>query len=209
MDTETLYRQYEERDYALFSAKLTKNHDLPYRGIRIPTLRKLAKGLDEFPFEIKYHEDVLLRGFWIASRKIPFKDKIALLESQFPLLSTWDEVDTLASSLKPKKNELDDFYNFFFPLLEDSRPMVRRLGIVTLMSTRKFFDDKREEMLDAIVKADSDEYYVSMAVAWALSFFYIDHSDTEKWITSVSPTTRKRTEQKIRDSRRTKDKPGT
>lgn len=203
MDTDKLYSQYEEKNYALFSAKLTKNHDLPYKGIRIPTLRAIAKQLDEFPFEIRYHEDILLRGFWIASRKIPFSEKIILLDSQLPLLSTWDEVDTLASSLKTKANEKEEFYRYFISLVKDSRPMVKRLGIVTLMSTRKSFKDRRREILDAITEADSSEYYVSMAVAWALSFFYIDDKETEKWIRKVSPETRKRTEQKIRDSRRT------
>ena len=118
------------------------------------------------------------------------------------MLKTWDEVDTFASSIKPRKNEADEVLTYFLSLMKDRRTMPRRLGIVTLMTLRKLFPDHRKEILDAIVAADNDEYYVSMAVAWALSFFYIDDKSTEDWIKRVSPATEKRTRQKIRESRR-------
>ncbi len=202
MDTESLYAPYADEKYAAFSSRLTKNHDLPYKGVRIPVLRKLAKELESFPYEIRYHEDVLLRGFWIASRKIPFAEKKELIESHLENLSTWDEVDTLSSSIKPGKTDLSDVYDYFYTLISDNRVMPRRLGIVTLMSLRKLYPEKREEILEATVMADSSEYYISMAVAWSLSFFYIDDRSTESWIERVSPETAKRTWQKIRDSRR-------
>ena len=126
----------------------------------------------------------------------------AMITSHLEYLQTWDEVDTLAASIKPKKAELDEVYAFFFSLLEDERTMPRRLGIVALMSLRKLYPDKRTELLDAIAAADSEEYYISMAVAWALSSFYIDDRTTEAWFDKISPETRKRAEQKIRDSRR-------
>ena len=169
MDTDYLYSQYVDEKYAEFSSRLTKNHDLPYRGVRIPVLRKIGKEL------INKHLDVL---------------------------KTWDEVDTFASSIKPRKNEADEVLTYFLSLMKDKRTMPRRLGIVTLMALRKLFPDHRKEILDAIVAADNDEYYVSMAVAWALSFFYIDDKATEDWIKRVSPATEKRTRQKIRESRR-------
>ena len=145
---------------------------------------------------------MLLKGFWIASRKIPFTEKKELIESHLENLSTWDEVDTLSSSIKPSKADLSDVYDYFYTLIGDYRVMPRRLGIVTLMSLRKLYPEKREEILEATVMADSSEYYISMAVAWSLSFFYIDDRSTESWIERVSPETAKRTWQKIRDSRR-------
>ena len=170
--------------------------------MRIPVLRKIGKELDDFPYELTWHEDVLLKGFWIASRKIPFSEKKELINKHLDVLKTWDEVDTFASSIKPRKNEADEVLTYFLSLMKDRRAMPRRLGIVTLMALRKLFPDHRKEILDAIVAADNDEYYVSMAVAWALSFFYIDDKSTEDWIKRVSPATEKRTRQKIRESRR-------
>ena len=202
MDTDTLFAPYIDKEYASFSAKLSKNHDLPYIGIRIPVLRKLAKNIDDFTFTIRYHEDVLFKGFWIASRKIPFAEKKELITKHLPLLSTWDEVDTLASSIKPGKTELEDVYQYFVSLLYDTRTMPRRLGIVTLMSLRKYYPEKKDEILTAITAADSDEYYISMAVAWALSFFIIDDKSASIFLGKVSPATQKRALQKLRDSRR-------
>lgn len=202
MDTDALYQAYVDTDYAVFTSKLTKNRDLPYRGIRIPVLRKLAKELDDFPYEIKWHEDVLLKGFWIASRKIPFSEKRKLIEEHLGLLETWDEVDTLASSIKPTKKDKDEIYTFLISLLKEERVMPRRLGIVTLLLKRKYFPERTAEMLASITAADREEYYISMAVAWALASFILDDSNQSIHLVKVSDATRKRAEQKIRDSLR-------
>lgn len=202
MDTEALYAPYADERYKEFSSKLTRIHDLPYAGVRIPVLRKLAKEIEEISFPVRFHEDVLLRGFWIASRPLPFTAKEDLLRSHFQYLMTWDEADTLAASLKLRKSEEEEAYAFFVSVLSDARQMVRRLGIVSLMTHRKRFQDRKEEMLRLITEADSSEYYISMAVAWALSFFFIDDPSTEAWLDKVSPATAQRARQKIRDSRR-------
>ena len=202
MDTEALYAPYADERYKEFSSKLTRIHDLPYAGVRIPVLRKLAKEIEDISFPVRFHEDVILRGFWIASRPLPFTAKEDLLRSHFQYLMTWDEADTLAASLKLKKSEAEEAYAFFVSVLSDARQMVRRLGIVSLMTHRKRFQDRKEEMLRLITEADSSEYYISMAVAWALSFFFIDDPSTEAWLDKVSPATAQRARQKIRDSRR-------
>ncbi len=202
MDTEALYAPYADERYKEFSSKLTRIHDLPYAGVRIPVLRKLAKEIEDISFPVRFHEDVLLRGFWIASRPLPFTAKEDLLRSHFQYLMTWDEADTLAASLKFRKSEAEEAYAFFVSVLSDARQMVRRLGIVSLMTNRKRFQNRKEEMLRLITEADSSEYYISMAVAWALSFFFIDDPSTEAWLDKVSPATAQRARQKIRDSRR-------
>ena len=39
-----------------------------------------------------------------------------------------------------------------------------------------------------------------MAVAWALTTFYMDDNSIDKWFNRISTETLKRTQQKIRDS---------
>ena len=202
MDTEALYSPYADDKYRVFAEKCTKVIDRPFIGVRLPVLRKLATEIRDIDFTVVYHEDVLLRGFWIASRKLPFSEKILLIRDHLEYLSTWDEVDTLAASIKLKRTEIDEAYAFFISLLDDERTMPRRLGIVSLMTHRSLFAEKRCKVLDAIAASDSDEYYISMAVAWALSFFYIDDRSTEAWFDRLSEATLRRTWQKIRDSRR-------
>ena len=202
MDTEKLYGPYIDDGYRTFSERLTRIHDRPYLGVRLPVLKRLAAGLDSIDFPVAYHEDVLLRGFWIARQKLPFAERRKLLEDHLQYLMTWDEADTLAAALRIGKGEKDEAYAFFSSLLSDERVMPRRLGIVTLMSKRAFYPEKRSGILEAICRADSSEYYISMAVAWALSSFYIDSRDAEDFFPLVSEETRKRALQKIRDSRR-------
>ena len=167
-------------------------------------LRKLAKDLDPDSVEIRFHEDVTLRGLAIASMKAPLAVKLEKLDELLPLITAWDHTDVIASSLKPGKGEKDEALAYFLTLLKDERIFPRRLAIVYLMSHRKDYEDQ-EMLLSAITNADSSEYYISMAVAWALSFFYIDDKERAlPYFDRVSEQTRKRAWQKVRDSRRTK-----
>ncbi len=205
MDTEHLYMQAGGKNIKEFSAKLIPNCDYPIYGVRIPELRKIAKTLDDTDFEIKYHEDVLLRGFIIASRKIGVREKLELLSGHLDYLATWDETDTLASSLKFGKKEIDIAYEYFAGLLEDSRLYARRLAVVWIMSNRAKVSADLEEQLDLLVKVRTDDgYYIEMALAWALSFYYIsDRKICTPYMEMVSENVKKMAMQKIRDSRRT------
>ena len=206
MDTEALYAPYADERYKEFSSKLTRIHDLPYAGVRIPVLRKLAKEIEDISFPVRFHEDVLLRGFWIGNKKLPFKSLIPLINEHLKYLETWDETDAFASALKIRKNDSDTAYEYFMSLLGRERIMERRLGIVSLMKNRKLFADKKSEILEAITASDSDEYYISMAVAWALTSFIMDDRDNEAWLEKLSDATRQKTKQKIRDSERERKK---
>ena len=200
MDTDALYEGLASESYRAFSEKISKDTCYPVKGVRIPDLRKLAKTIGDASFPIKYHEDAILRGLQIGGWKKPFQEKAAALEDLFPYMTAWDHSDAAASSLNIRKGEENEALGYFLPLLEDNRVFVRRTAIVFLMSHRKLYD--RKMLLDAITASDSDDYYISMAVAWALSFFYIDDESTEEYFGKVSEATRKRTLQKIKDSRR-------
>ena len=125
MDTEKLYGPYIDDGYRTFSERLTRIHDRPYLGVRLPVLKRLAAGLDSIDFPVAYHEDVLLRGFWIARQKLPFAERRKLLEDHLQYLMTWDEADTLAAALRIGKGEKDEAYAFFSSLL--SLPLFRSI----------------------------------------------------------------------------------
>ena len=100
-----------------------------------------------------------------------------------------------------KKKNKDVYTPFFSSLLIDERTFPKRLGIVWLMSNRKELD--RDETLEMIINADDEnEYYISIAVAWAFSFFYADDPSIKPYLDKLSPKTRKLAERKIRESRR-------
>ena len=131
------------------------------------------------------------------------EEKLDLITTHLPLLSTWDETDTFASSLKFRKKEIDKAYEYFYSLLSDERTFVRRIAVVWIMGNRKKVSAPLKEQLDGISKVRNDDYYIAMAVAWALSSYYItDRELTKPYIDKAADVIRKMTMQKIRDSRR-------
>ncbi len=196
MVTDTLYEPFIDEKYRLFASSLSPSGTLERKGIRIPVLRKLSRTVNPDDIEIRYHEDVILKGLAIGKERR--LDKLTLL---LPLLSSWDQTDTIASAFKPEENERDRYYSYFTSLLSSREVFPKRLSIVWLMTNRKLFG--RKAVTDAIIKADDeDEYYISMAVAWALSALIIDDRTILSRLDEVSTVTKKRTEQKLRDSLR-------
>ncbi len=199
MVTDTLYEGYIDGKYKAFSSKLSKTDTLPRVGIRIPALRALSKTLSPDDIEITYHEDVILKGLSIGYEKTEPEEKLKKLHALLPALSSWDQTDTIVTAFRPRNGEKEQFYSFFSSLLESREVYPKRLGIVWMMSNRKSYD--REEVIEAIIKADdSEEYYISMAAAWALATFISDDRAFLPYLDKVSSKTKKRAEQKLRDS---------
>lgn len=201
MVTDTLYFPYEDEKYRLFALSLSPTDTLPRKGIRIPVLRKLAKTISPDDIEIRYHEDVILKGLAIGGEKTGAEEKLDKLTRLLPYLSSWDQTDTIVSAFRAEEEERDDYYRYFSSLLERKEVFPKRLGIVWLMTNRKLYGQK--EVTDSIINADDEgEYYISMAVAWALSFLIIDDREVLSRLDEISGITRKRTMQKLRDSYR-------
>ena len=93
MDTEQLYDKYKDANYKKFAKSLSPTDKLDRIGIRIPDLRKLAKTIKADDIEIKYHEDVILKGLAIANEKISFNEKAKKLDKLLQYLSSWDQTD--------------------------------------------------------------------------------------------------------------------
>lgn len=203
MDTYELFRPYIDEKYRKFALRITKTEDLPFLGIRMPVIRKLAKGLDDYSFVPRFHEDVHLRGFIIAGLRLPFREKKPIIETQLPYLATWDETDSFAPSLKVRKNEKDEAYEYFLSLLSKEEVYSRRLAIVWI-KTHMLGQGKEKEIVDHLAAVKDDDYYISMALAWTLCEIYItDKVLVEKNLHRFKEETVKRTMQKVRDSFRT------
>ena len=200
MDTDKLYEGLASESFKAFSERISKDKKYPAIGVKTPILRELAKEIGDCSFPIKYHEDVILRALQIGGWKKPFREKAEALEELFPYMSAWDHSDVAGSSMQIGKGEKEEALAYFLALLGDERVFAKRTAIAFLISKRKRYD--RTVLLDAIIDADSDDYYISMAVAWALSSFFIDDKRAKEYFGKVSEATRKRTKQKIKNSRR-------
>ena len=134
--------------------------------------------------------------------KTSFLNKIERLNSLLPYLSSWDHTDTIVTAFKAKGPESEMMMKYFASLLKSKDTFTKRLGIVWLMLNRNEVD--YYEALELIIGADDgDDYYVMMAVSWALSFYALDGKDISKELEIVSENTKKMTERKIKESKRT------
>lgn len=201
MVTDSLYSPYRKEGLATFQERLCPSHTLPFYGISVPNLRMLAKTVSFSDVDIVYHEDVILKGLALAMEKAPFSKKIERLNSLLSFLSAWDHTDTIASAFRPNRDNIGIMSLYFSSLLKKKETFSKRLGIVWLMMCRRVLDYER--VLEMIVEADDEsDYYVLMAVSWALSFYALDGRDISAELEKVSPTTKNKTLQKLRDSKR-------
>ena len=201
MVTDSLYAPYIDQKYKEFASGLSPTDALPRLGIRVPVLRELSRKTDAESIEIRYHEDVILKGLAIGREKRPFSEKQKELQDLLPYLASWDHTDIIATGFRYSRAEGHLMEDFFFSLLTDSRVFARRLGIVWILQNRKNLCC--EKAIRAISASDDEnEYYISMAVAWAFSFFYIDDPANAALMHDASDITRKRASEKIRESRR-------
>ncbi len=198
-----------DKKYRDFHSSLCKTSECEILGVRLPLLRQTAKEiLKENPesfvknIKCKYYEEVMLKALVIAGIKKPFSEKLSVIEAFIPEIDNWAVCDTFCSSLKPKKNELDEVYAFVKKHIFGSYEYEIRTAAVLGMNylvTEKYID----ELLKMYSKTDCSYYYTSMAVAWALSVCFVKFRDkTLKYLEScnLDAETYKRTVQKISDS---------
>ena len=84
MDTDALYAPYKEERTRIFNERISNDQVYPHIGVRIPILRKLAKGISPDDIPIRYHEDVTLKGLAIAEMKAPLSENLISWTIFFP-----------------------------------------------------------------------------------------------------------------------------
>lgn len=165
-----------DEKYRRFSAKLNPTVD-PDKiiGVRLPALRAVAKELAAVDF-ISYlqkaqddsFEETLLQGMVIAYAKCPAAQKLPLIKGFVPKIDNWATCDSFCASFKIKKNEREKFWNFILPYFTSKRDFDLRFAVVMLIF--HFIDDEHlEAVLSALDAVRHENYYVKMAVSWAIS----------------------------------------
>ena len=180
-------------------------------GVRLPALRKAAKDLTKQQPEAValflnslphyYHEENLLHGFLIEQVKA-FDKAIAYTEAFLPYIDNWAVCDTFSPKLFQKHPR--ETYAHILQWLKSPQPYTIRYGIGLLLSN--YLDDYFEiEMLYLVASIQSDEYYVTMMIAWYFATALAkQYEATLPLIQSqtLSPFVQNKTIQKARESRR-------
>lgn len=139
-------------------------------GMRTPDVRKLAKQLygtkeaEEFLHSLphRYYDENNLHAFLIEQIR-DFDTAISAVEDFLPFIDNWATCDMM----RPKvfKKHLPALKEKCFEWIKSNNTYTVRFGIVMLMT--HFLDSNfSSEILSAVAQIKSDEYYISMAVAW-------------------------------------------
>lgn len=202
-----------EDSYRIFSERIIKTGK-PVLGVRMGPIRAMAKELvrdpdwnyaDLGPIERDwYYEERLLRALTIAYQKCDEEHRISLLEEFLPYLDNWAICDSLCSTLKQARRETELYLSLILRHLHDDHPYQARFAIVLLLN-HYMYESRIEENLRLLETISTHDYYVKMAVAWAISTASKVSSElVGSWMhTSLADADiRAMAAQKIRDSRR-------
>lgn len=161
-------KELSDQSYQKFQSSLLPNiNSKTIVGVRIPKLRKYAKGFlqsETFFKELphKYYEENILHALLI--NEISDYDKtIKELNKFLPYVDNWAVCDIL--SPKVFKKHLEELLPQIITWTKSKKVYTARFGIGMLM--RYYLDDNfKKEYLDIPLNAEGDDYYLKMMKAW-------------------------------------------
>lgn len=171
----------QDLQYQKFNSSLIPGTD-NIIGVRVPILRNTAKKLvtnnwQEYLDEVltqqdSYHEETIIQGLIIATAKIHYTERLRLIQQYLPKISNWAQCDIFCSTLKEAKKYPNEYWKFISHCCKDQNTYIIRFGVVILLT---YYTDRKytNDALELLHKINHDDYYVRMAVAWAISIFYI------------------------------------
>ena len=197
--------------YKAFNESLLPGVETAY-GIRLPQMRQVAKTLlRQDPagflehFQPNCYEETQLRGLVIGGMKLPWEEKRPLVEDFLPRIDNWAVCDTFCGSLKPRSpQDVPLMWEFLKPLYASDEEYKARFAAVMQLS--HFVDAVHlEEGLGLLGQVRHPGYYAKMAVAWALSVWFVKFpQETESLLAqrAFESWVQNKAIQKVRESRR-------
>lgn len=202
--------------------ELFKNQDLKYKefhskliptvntdeiiGVRIPVLRKIGKRMakENQDFPIEYYEEKMIKGFIVGYKKYDdIADFLAALSDFVPLIDNWAICDCVCSTLKLTSKNRQAVWNFLMQYKNADEYAVRFM--VVMLMDYYLIDDCIDAVIDILKSIDREEYYINMAIAWALSVAFVKYESKVMPLLEnrvLSEWIHNKTIQKIRDSYR-------
>ena len=159
-------------------------------GVRVPILRNYAKELAK-KYEInkllkqignQYYEEIMLQGMLIGLSKQHFKTVQNQIRKFVPKIDNWAVCDVFCAGLKRTKKYKKEMWDLIQEYLSSSKEFEIRFGVVMILN---YYIEKEylENIFTILDNITSTDYYVQMAVAWAISIALIKfYEETIKYI---------------------------
>lgn len=203
--------ELQDKKYKEFHSSLCPNVD-NIIGVRIPELRKLAKQIAkenpkefiENPVKKQYYEEIMLEGFVIGYMKATLEEKLHYLDNFIPEIDNWAVCDCTAYTLKFIDKYKKEVWEYMQKYINSKKEFEKRFAIIILMDYY-LTDEYIDKVLEIYNKIDSDQYYVQMGIAWAISVCFVKYREkTRKFLdnNNLSTFTYNKSIQKIIESTR-------
>lgn len=178
MDLRELLFNNQDLEYKAFHSNLLPNiNSDKIIGVRIPELRKIARGMakENTEFSAEYYEEIMIKGFIIGYRKCGIEDRLKELADFVPLIDNWAVCDCVCSTLKFAKENREAVWDFLMHYIGGTEYEVRFL--VVMLMDYFLVDEYIDRVNDILLSIEREEYYINMAVAWALSAELVKYED--------------------------------
>lgn len=166
-------------------------------GLRLPDLRKLAQAISKSNWQLYlntasdyYMEERMLQGLVLGYIKPDDDIEVYLgrVTRFVRIINSWSVCDVFkfAGGKKYFSVHSDRFWSYLLDFMNSDKEYEIRFGVV--MSLKYFIDESHVQKLLSVFDGIShDGYYVKMAVAWAISYCFIDFPEiTLKYLESSS-----------------------
>ena len=157
-----------EPEYAAFHKRLLKNDKINVLGVRVPTLRKLAKRYKNAIDPIlccsdEYYEVTFIKLQAVAL--LPWEEFIKYVDKCVPLIDNWATCDCFAP--KCIGGHKDEFLPYVSKYLHGGE-FSQRFALTTLLHF--YVEEEYLQLIaDTVRKSSRELYYVHMAAAWLIA----------------------------------------
>ena len=211
---QTLF-SFREDEYRQFMSSLLPNiHPDTIIGVRLPHLRKIvpriASGDSRTYLDTcnrDYYEEKMIEGFVIAMADMPFVERCDHIARFVRTIDNWGICDSFCASLKFARRYPDMVWKWIEPYFASHHPYEVRFALVMeifYFASEEYIDD----FFERISHITADDYYVKMAVAWAISVYYVNcPAHTKRYLMScdADPWIYRKALTKIIESKRVSD----
>lgn len=160
-----------EPEYAAFHKRLLKNDIINVLGVRVPTLRKLAKryknAIDPLiSLNDEYYEVTFIKLQAVAL--LPYEQFIKYVDKCVSLIDNWATCDCFAP--KCISGHKEEFLPYIREYMDSGKEFSQRFALTTLLHF--YVEEKYLQNIFNVVTGDEIDcnlYYVHMAAAWLIA----------------------------------------
>ena len=170
-------KSYAEPEYAAFHKRLLKNDKINVLGVRVPTLRKLAKKYKNAIDPLlccndDYYEVTFIKLQAVAL--LPYDEFIKYVDKCVSLIDNWATCDCFAPKCIAKNKA--DFWRYINSYINSPDEFKQRFALTTLLH---FYVEEENFTLIyvALHTVNLNLYYVHMAAAWLIAELVIKYYD--------------------------------